>query len=173
MLYIVDLSHLRLKSFLWDQWPFCSYVFIIDINQKWLQMEEMHHGPMRCIPFGSGSSMEQPTVTCHSIFIAGVSQTQPHDWAVPEIVRSTLISVPRHFFDFVTCPRSQHWFTSRWSYSLLLLLLLPSFGCIGCFCYLPARGQRVFVCGHQQWIRHLPPRFQTTGWLWHTYIICI
>ena len=68
-----------------------------------------------CIPCGSGSSMEQPTVTCHIIFIVGVIQTQPQDWAVPEIVRSTLISAnaPRHLFDFVTCPRSQHWFTSR------------------------------------------------------------
>ena len=68
-----------------------------------------------CIPCGSSSSMEQPTVTCHIIFIVGVFQAQPQDWAVPEIVRWSLISAdaPRHFFDFVTCPRSQHWFTSR------------------------------------------------------------
>ena len=32
-----------------------------------------------CIPCGSGSSMEQPTVTCHIIFIVGVIQTQPQD----------------------------------------------------------------------------------------------
>ena len=68
-----------------------------------------------CIPCGSGSSVEQPTVTCHIIFIVGVFQAQPQDWAVPEIVRWSLISavVPRHIFDFVTCPRSQHWFMSR------------------------------------------------------------
>ena len=37
-----------------------------------------------CIPCGSGSSMEQPTVTvtCHIIFIVGVIQTQSQDWAV-------------------------------------------------------------------------------------------
>ena len=66
-----------------------------------------------CIPRGSGPSMEQPTVTCHIIFIVGVIQTQSQDWAVPEIVRSSLISANANFFDFVTCPRSQHWFTSR------------------------------------------------------------
>ena len=45
--------------------------------------------------------MEQPTVTCHIIFIVGVIQTQPQDWAVAEIVRSSQISAnaPRHFFD--------------------------------------------------------------------------
>ena len=32
-----------------------------------------------CIPCGSGSSMEQPTVTRHIIFIVGVIQTQPED----------------------------------------------------------------------------------------------
>ena len=32
-----------------------------------------------CIPCGSGSSMEQPTVTCHIIFIVGVIQTQSQD----------------------------------------------------------------------------------------------
>ena len=32
-----------------------------------------------CIPCGSGSSMEQPTVTCHIIFIVGVFQTQPQE----------------------------------------------------------------------------------------------
>ena len=52
-----------------------------------------------CILCGSGSSMEQPTVTCHIIFIVGVIQTQSQDWAVPEIVRSSLISAnaPRLF----------------------------------------------------------------------------
>ena len=32
-----------------------------------------------CIPCGSGSSVEQPTVTCHIIFIVGVFQAQPQD----------------------------------------------------------------------------------------------
>ena len=68
-----------------------------------------------CIPCGSGSSMEQPTVTCHIIIIVGVIQTQSQDRAVPEIVRLSLISAdaPRQLFDFVTCPWSQHWFTWR------------------------------------------------------------
>ena len=68
-----------------------------------------------CFPCGSGSSMEQPTVTCHIIIIVGVIQTQSQDWAVPEIVRLSLISAsaPRQLYDFVTCPWSQHWFTSR------------------------------------------------------------
>ena len=55
---------------------------------------------------GSGSSMEQPTVTCHIIIIVGVIQTQSQDRAVPEIVRLSPISAsaPRQLFDFVTCP---------------------------------------------------------------------
>ena len=36
-----------------------------------------------CIPCGSGSSLEQPTFTCHIIFIVGVIQTQSRAWAVP------------------------------------------------------------------------------------------
>ena len=81
---------------------------------KWMTWIFDHLG-RSYIPCGSGSSMEQPTVTRHIIFIVGVIQTQPKDWAVPEIVRSSLISAkaPRHVFDFVTCPRSQLWFTSR------------------------------------------------------------
>ena len=59
-----------------------------------------------CIPCGSGSSMKQPTVTRHIIFIVGVIQTQPEDWAVPEIVRSSLISAnaPRHVFGLFYVP---------------------------------------------------------------------
>ena len=51
------------------------------------------------------SNMEQPSVTCHIMFISDVIQTLSQDWAVPEIVRLSLSSAnaPRHFLFFLFC----------------------------------------------------------------------
>ena len=59
-----------------------------------------------CIPCGSGSNLEQPSVTCHIMSIIDVVQTPPQDWAVSEIVRLTWYRLMLHvtfFFWFWLC----------------------------------------------------------------------